>query len=66
MQTRFMAIATRRNVDGKPDYEWHACWSDGSRMLFVTEEQALQYAKDRCAEAGHAMYAPSTWRIVKW
>lgn len=56
--TKFYAAATRKNVDGKPDYPWFLTYTNGQRVEFVSETSALDTAKSYCAERQHGLYNP--------
>jgi hypothetical protein len=52
------ACATRRNVDGKPDYPWIRCYTNGAPVLYRTEEAAYAAAVSACAESMHGLHSP--------
>lgn len=52
------AQATRRNVDGKPDYVWTRCYADGRPVLYVTESDAYAAASSACADTAHGLHTP--------
>jgi hypothetical protein len=52
------AQATRRNVDGKPDYVWTHAWANGRPVLYVTESDAYAAAARACADTAHGLYTP--------
>ena len=55
---KFIATATRKNVGGKPDYQWVFCHANGNPVTFSTETEALDRAQRICAETAHALYNP--------
>ena len=56
---KFIATATRKNINGKPDYRWvYTYYTDGKPVLFDTEQEALDCAKARCEDYSYALYAP--------
>jgi hypothetical protein len=62
---KYIATAMRKNIDGKPDYEWVAKYSNGNTIIFDTEEAAQRYADSACCEPAHGMYAPKAKKIQK-
>lgn len=56
--TKYIATATRRNVDGKPDYRWVERYTNGLPVLFDSYESALDRAKSACYDPCYAMYDP--------
>ena len=52
------AQATRRNVDGKPDYVWTHAWANGRPVLYVTESDAYAAASSACADTAHGLHTP--------
>ena len=55
---KYFAVATRKNLTGKPDYKWYARYATGDRMVFKTAEEAEQYARSACSETMHAIGNP--------
>lgn len=55
---KYIAVATRRNVDGKPDYRWVKRYTNGLPVLFESYEAALDRAKSACDDPCYAMYDP--------
>ena len=56
--TKYIACATRRNIDNKPDYTWTEKYTNGLPVLFDTEADALYTAERACYCVGHALYNP--------
>lgn len=61
---KFLAVATRRNVDGKPDYKWTYTYTNGRPVIFDTEADALFKAKAACSDPCHALYNARTEEIT--
>ena len=55
---KYIATATRRNVDGKPDYRWVERYTNGLPVLFESYESALDRAKSAYYNPCYAMYDP--------
>jgi len=55
---KFIATATRRNINGKPDYAWVYTYTNNTPVLFDTEQKALDCAKAKCDDPAHGLYAP--------
>jgi hypothetical protein len=55
---KFIATATRKNVDGKPDYRWVFKHTNGHPVTFNSEREALDCARDKCDNLAHALYNP--------
>jgi len=55
---KYIATATRKNVDGKPDYRWVYSHSNGSPVLFDTAEEARECAEKKCSDQSFALYNP--------
>ena len=56
--TKYIATATRRNVDGKPDYSWVYSNTHGTPVLFDTAKEALAKAESMCADPAYSLYNP--------
>jgi len=52
------AHATRKNVDGKPDYLWTKCYAHGRPILFESEAAALESARQACDDPAYGLYDP--------
>ena len=57
---KFIATATRRNVDNKPDYRWVYSHTNGTPVLFDSIKQAFDCAANQCADPAHGLYAPKS------
>jgi hypothetical protein len=55
---RWIAQATRRNVDGKPDYVWTLRYSNGKPCLYTSEAGAYLAAARACADTAHGLHTP--------
>lgn len=55
---RYIAKTTRRNIDGKPDFEFIYKHTNGIPVYFETENEALNKAKALCEEFAFSMYNP--------
>lgn len=55
---RWLAQATRRNVDGKQDYLWTQRHADGMAVRYDNEEAAYSAAARACADPAHGLYSP--------
>ena len=55
---KYFAKTIRRNVNGKPDYEFVYKQTNGSSVYFETKKQALDKAKSLCEDYAFSMYNP--------
>ena len=55
----YIAKCKRKNIDQKPDYDHIFKYSNGWPILFNTENEALQYATERCSLPEFSMYGPA-------
>lgn len=62
-QTAWVARATRRNVDNKPDYPWLRCYASGAPVFYETEAEAYAAAASACADPAHGLHSPRSERI---
>lgn len=63
---KYIAKATRRNIDGKADYAHVFKHADGSVIIFDTQEAAVSYATVSCNEPAYAMYNPRAIELKEW
>ena len=58
LRMKYIATATRKNVDGKPDYRWVHSHSNGFPVLFDTAKEAQEHAEKKCSDQSLALYNP--------
>jgi hypothetical protein len=56
--TKFIAVTTRVNVNGKTDYPFIYCCSNGAPVMFESAAQALEKATALCADSSSSMTDP--------
>ena len=62
---KFIATATRKNINGKPDYVWVYTYTNKTPVLFETEEEALDCAKAHCEDHAYGLYAPKAIPAIR-
>ena len=62
---KYFAKTIRRNVNGKPDYEFIYKQTNGCPVYFETQKQALDAAKSLCENPALAMYDPQVGVVRK-
>ena len=58
MEQVYFSAATRRNIDGKPDYQWLYTYTNGTPVAFMSEDAALMVAQIHCSDPAHGLYNP--------
>jgi hypothetical protein len=59
----YVAVAMRKNVDGKLDYIWTYKYANGTPVRFESFAAALEQAKRLCADNAAGLYRPSAKAI---
>lgn len=63
---KYIAKATRRNIESKVDYAHVFKHADGSVIIFDTSEEAMTYAVTSCNEPAYGLYNPRVLELKEY